>query len=107
MSRGMPAPAAPGDSSEVEHGSHPRTLDLRRAEDALRRLSMSAVFLFQEFLESGIGPIVALAQHMPDDAREDFYISLLPHFIAHCKQLHMPLPYETAMFLVNVVKCRV
>jgi hypothetical protein len=44
---------------------------------------------------------------MSDDARDDFYLALLPHLVAHYKSLDVLLPYETAIFLVNVVRCRV
>lgn len=76
-------------------------------EDTLCRLAMSPVFLFCEFLESGIAPIVERASCMDEDEREAFYVSLLPYLVAHCKDLGIPVPYETALFLIDVVRSKV
>jgi hypothetical protein len=76
-------------------------------DPTLSKLAMSPVFLFHEFIESGIEPIVARARDIPEEDRHEFYVTLLPHMVAHCKDIGVLLPYETAIFLINVVKCRV
>jgi hypothetical protein len=74
--------------------------------DELSQLALSPVFLLYEFIESGIEPIVARAREMIEEDRHDFYLGLFPYLIAHCRELGIPAPHETAMFLINVVKCR-
>jgi hypothetical protein len=73
----------------------------------LSKLGMSAVFLLDEFFSSGIEPIAARVRKLrTEEDRHDFYVALLPHLIAHCREQGLPHPHETALFLVRIVMFR-
>lgn len=94
-------------SASAGSNSHQFADAVAKDRETLFQLAMSPVFMFREFLENGIEPIATRARRMPDDEREEFYVHLLPHLVSHCTDLEVPVPYETALFLVSVVKCRV
>ena len=69
----------------------------------LEELTMGPVILLEEFFAS-IQPIAARAHQIPEDERHDFYIALLPYLIGHCKEVGLPRPHETALFLLRLVQ---
>ena len=70
-------------------------------------LARTAVFLFDEFFQSGIEPLAARVRLLrTEDSRRDFYVKLLPSLIAHVNEIGLPRPYETALTLVRIVMFR-
>jgi hypothetical protein len=71
--------------------------------DELSGLAMTPVFLLAELFDS-IQRLAERAQQLPDDdERRDFYVRLLPVLIAHSRQIGLPHPYETALFVVRLI----
>jgi hypothetical protein len=69
----------------------------------LEDLMMAPVILLEEFFAS-IKPIAAIACSIPEEERHDFYMSLLPRLIGHCRTAGLPQPHETALFVVRLVE---
>jgi hypothetical protein len=72
--------------------------------DLLSELARSPIFLLKEFFDS-IEPLALVVGRMAgDDQRHDFYVRLLPHLIAYCRELGLTHPHETALFVVDLIK---
>ena len=69
----------------------------------IEKLIMAPVILLEQFFAS-IQPIAAIACSIPEEQRHDFYVSLLPRLIGHCKAVGLPQPHETALFVVRLVQ---
>jgi hypothetical protein len=77
--------------------------DSAMTDGDLEELTMGPVILLEEFWAS-INPIAAIARSIPEDARHDFYMSLFPYLLGHCKTVGLPQPYQTALFLLRLVQ---
>jgi hypothetical protein len=69
----------------------------------LDELTLGPVILLEEFFAS-IQPIATRAHQLPEAKRHNFYIALLPYLIEHCRQVGLPQPHETALFLLRLVR---
>lgn len=72
----------------------------------LSQMAMSAVFLLAEFFTSGLDPIAQQIRDLDADEKHEFFLRLLPHLVANCRELGLPHPYETALALVRMVESR-
>jgi hypothetical protein len=71
--------------------------------DRLNELAMTPVFLLAEFFES-ILPLAEAAREFAGEDRHDFYVlRLLPVLISHSREIGMPIPHETALFVVRLI----
>jgi hypothetical protein len=66
-------------------------------------LARSPVFLLREFFES-ITPIADRLTRRTPEQQQEFLVLLLPYLVAYCREMELPQPYETSLFIVDLIR---